>query len=210
MKNRSNIKKELYGLVLAGGKSQRMGHDKGAIKWYGVEQRYFMADLLTKFCNEVFISIRSEQKREIKTGYQTLKDSYKDLGQYGAILSALEKYPGKAFLVVACDLPLIDCNAIAKLIKNRDPKKLATVYKSKIDNLPEPLVAIWEAKSKKRLLELLDEGITCPRKALIKSSNYVKLLNPSYPELTLNVNTPDEVKIAKEIIKERGVDTWLI
>lgn len=210
MKSRSNIKKGLYGLVLAGGKSTRMGHNKGAIKWHEVEQRYFLADLLSEFCEKVFISIRPEQKSEIKNRYQVLYDSYKDLGQYGAILTAFEKYPGKAFLVVACDLPLIDGNAVLNLIKNRDPEKLATAYKSKIDGLPEPLVAIWEAKSRKRLLELLDEGVTCPRKALIKSHENVKLINPSYSELTMNVNTPEEVKIAQKIIKERGEGAWLI
>ncbi len=204
MKSQRNIK-ELYGLVLAGGKSQRMGHDKGLIKWHGVEQRYFLADLLSKFCEEVLISIRSEQKEEIKAGYETIEDFYQGLGQYGAILSALEKYPEKAFIVIACDLPLIDSKAIEELIKNRDLEKLATAYKSRIDGLPEPLVAIWEAKSKKRLLELLDEGITCPRKALIKSRESVKLIEPSYPELTMNVNTPDEIKRAQEIIKERGI-----
>ncbi len=202
--------KSLFGLVLAGGKSQRMGQDKGVIKWHGVEQRYFMADLLSKFCEDVFISIRPEQKHEIKAEYKTIEDSYNDLGQYGAILSALKKYPEKAFLVVACDLPLIDGNAVSNLIKNRDLTKIATAYKSKIDGLPEPLSAIWEAKSKDRLSELLDEGITCPRKALIKSVDNVKLINPSYPQLTMNVNTPDEVKKAQEIIKERGEDAWMI
>lgn len=204
------MKKGLYGLVLAGGKSTRMGHDKGAIKWHGVEQRYFLADLLRKFCEEVFISIRSEQKHEIKTSYKKIEDCYKDLGQYGAILTAFEKYPGKAFIVVACDLPLIDGNAVSNLINNRDPEKLATAYKSKIDGLPEPLVTIWEAKSRKRLVELLDEGVTCPRKALIKSGESVRLVDPPYHELTMNVNTPDEVKKAQEIIKERGEAKWMI
>ncbi len=210
MKRQRNIEKELYGLVLVGGKSQRMGHDKGGIKWHGKEQKYYLVDLLAKYCDKNFISIRPEQKSEIKTRYKTLIDSYKELGQFGAILSALEKYPAKSFLVVACDLPLIDGKAIEKLIKNRDTKKLATAYKSKVNGLPEPLIAIWEEKSRKKLLELLDEGITCPRKALIKSSDNVKLINPSYPKLTMNVNFPDEVKIAQKIIKERGDDAWLI
>lgn len=204
MKSQSNIKKELYGLVLAGGKSQRMGHDKGLIKWHGVEQRYFLADLLSKFCKDVFISIRSEQKHEIKDGYKKIEDFYQDLGQYGAILSALTAYPEKSFLVVACDLPLIDEKAMEYLIRNRDSQKVATSYKSGIDHLPEPLCAIWEAKSKKRLLELLDEGITCPRKALIKSGESVKLVEPSYSELTMNVNTPVEAEKVKEIMKKRG------
>ncbi len=200
----------LYGLVLAGGKSIRMGHDKGAIKWHGVEQRYYLADLLSKYCDKVFISIRPEQKSLIKVGYKTIEDTFQDLGQYGAILSALEKFPGKAFLVVACDLPLFDKKAVEFLLTNRNQEKIATAYKSDIDNLPEPLAAIWEAKSKLRLLELLDEGITCPRKALIRSSDNVNLIKPAIVELTMNANTPDEARKAEEIIKKRGRATWLI
>lgn len=77
----------VYGLVLAGGKSTRMGHDKGKISWHGVEQRYFLADLLGKVAEKPFISIRAEQKNEIDPKYSTIIDSYENLGQFGAILS---------------------------------------------------------------------------------------------------------------------------
>lgn len=205
IKKTNNSKNLLYGLVLAGGKSTRMGHDKGLIKWYGKSQRYFLYDLLSKFCEEVFISVRREQEKEINSGYQTIVDTYENLSQYGAILSTLEKYPNRSFLVVACDLPLIDDNAVNELIKSRDVSKIATSYKSGIDNLPEPLCAIWEEKSKKTLLKLLDEGITCPRKALIKSGKNVKLVKPLYPELTMNVNTSYEAERVKEIMKKRRI-----
>ncbi len=207
---KEKISNSIYGLVLAGGKSLRMGHDKGSIEWHGEEQRYYLADLLSKYCDKVFISIRPEQKNGINSKYKTIIDSHKDLGQYGAILSALEKYPDKAFLVVACDLPLINREALVYLTDNRDPDKMATAYKSDSDDLPEPLAAIWEAKSKERLLELLDTGVTCPRKALIRSSHNVKLIKPLYSELTMNINTPDEAKKAQEIINKKGESTWMI
>lgn len=199
----NNSKELLYGLVLAGGKSTRMGRDKGLIKWHGKSQRYYLADLMGQFCEDVFISIRPDQKDKIKNPYKTIPDMYDDLGQYGGILSALTTYPEKSFLVVACDLPLIDARAMEYLIKNRDSQKIATSYESGIDHLPEPLCAIWEAKSKRILLKLLDEGITCPRKALIKSERKVKLVKPLYSKLTMNANTPEEAEKVKKIMKER-------
>ncbi len=201
-----NTKNSIYGLVLAGGKSKRMGSDKGKILWHGVEQRYFLADLLGKLTGKAFISIRPEQKDEIDPKYGTITDSYENLGQFGAILSALDKHPDKAFLVVACDLPLIDKSSLDYLLKKRGRNKLATAFISSYDNLPEPLAAIWEPESKVRLLQLLNEGITCPRKALIKSSENVNLIKPLFPESTMNTNTPEDAERAEKILKERSIN----
>ena len=64
----------LFGLVLAGGKSQRMGEDKGLINYHGKIQREYMADLLDDICEETFISCRPEQAAEIEH-YPTLPDT---------------------------------------------------------------------------------------------------------------------------------------
>lgn len=190
----SKNKNSIYGLVLAGGKSKRLGKDKGKIKWHGKQQRYYLVDLLNKYCNETYISCRTDQKNEISSSYKTITDSFENLGSYGALLSALTKYPEHSFLVVACDMPHIDENAIEQLIDKRDEKKLATAYKNFDDDLPEPLLAIWEPESRIRLLQLLKEGITCPRKALIKSKPDVKLIKPASPEISMNINTPEDEK----------------
>lgn len=198
----------VYGLVLAGGLSMRMGHDKGKIFWHGVEQRYFLADLLGHITIKTFISIRPEQKDEIDPKFDTIVDTFDNLGQYGAILGALDNYPDRAFLVIACDLPFIDRKSLEYLLENRDKTKLATAFISSYDGLPEPLAAIWEPGSKKRLHKLLEEGITCPRKALIKSSGNVHLIKPLFSEFTMNTNTHDEAIKAKRIIKERGFNIF--
>ena len=206
---KSKIKKDskLYGLVLAGGKSKRMGHDKGKIDWYGKEQQYFMSDLLEKFCEKTFISCRKDQVESIDKKYKTIGDSYNDLGQYGGILSAMSKYNDASFLVVACDLPLVDEKTLAQLTNARDTKKIATAFVNEQNNLPEPLIAIWEGTSRNILLEYLKEGITCPRKALIKSSGLVKLLKPLNPNTIMNVNTPEEAVIARNLITNNKLTT---
>ncbi len=82
---RSNSSKPaLYGLILAGGKSVRMGSDKSVINWHGKEQRYYMADILAGFCKEVFISCRAEQQGSIVQEYKTLVDNYEGAGTTGS------------------------------------------------------------------------------------------------------------------------------
>src|SRR5690606_12491769 len=124
--------------------------------------------------------------------YPTSPDTYTDLGQYGAILSAMAKHPGSAWLVVACDMRLIDEDEIKHLISQRNPGKLATALLNPENDLPEPLAAIWEPASRARLLELLEQGVTCPRKALIKSADRVQLVAPLSDGSVMNANTPED------------------
>ncbi len=157
-------KPPLNGLVLAGGKSLRMGYDKGAINWYGKEQRYYVADMLAPFCHEVFISCRAEQKRQLDSGYQALEDTFTGLGPFGAILSAFREHPDHAWLVVACDLPLLEPDTFRFLIENRGISSAATAFNSPDNEFPEPLITIWEPKSYTVLLAFLAQGYSCPRK----------------------------------------------
>lgn len=188
----------IKGLVLAGGKSRRMGTSKDLMEWYGKEQRYFAADLLENFCEEVFISCRQEQLEHFNTEYQALTDTFLEMGPFGGILTALRSDRNCAWLVIACDLPLLNKETLQFLIQNRDEAKLATTYESPYDGLPEPLITIWEPKSYPVLLHYLGLGNTCPRKVLINTDPLI--LKPLNPDALMNVNTPDEAAKAQQIL----------
>jgi len=197
-KDNNNIK--LNGLVLAGGKSVRMGQDKSVMQWHGKEQRYYLADMLKSLCNEVFISCRADQQNEINATYQTLPDVYTGIGPSGAILTAFSKYPETAWLVIACDLPLLDTATLQYLIANRDTNKIATTFESPYDSLPEPLITIWEPSSHNFLQEHISGGFTCPRKALIRNIENVKVIKAPNPDALMNANTPEDVEKVKKLI----------
>jgi molybdopterin-guanine dinucleotide biosynthesis protein A len=191
---------KLNGLVLAGGKSLRMGNPKDKINWHGKEQKYYAADLLNPFCDEVFISCRQDQLENFDTDYNALTDTFLNMGPFGGILSALRSQRDKAWLVVACDLPLLDEKSLEFLIENRNTEKVATTYESPFDGLPEPLITIWEPKSYPLLLNFLGSGNTCPRKVLINSDTLI--LKPGNPDALMNVNTPEDMAKAKEILRK--------
>jgi molybdopterin-guanine dinucleotide biosynthesis protein A len=191
----------LNGLVLAGGKSERMGFDKGAVSWFGKQQRYHVADILKPLCKDVFISCRSDQKQQINPAYPILEDTFIGLGPYGAILSAFREQPDRAWLVVACDMPLLETETFKFLIEKRKVSAIATAYNSPDDEFPEPLITIWEPKSYPVLLSFLAQGYSCPRKVLINSN--VNLLQAPNIDALTNVNTPDDLEKAKRIIHQK-------
>ena len=181
-------------LILVGGKSTRMGRDKSQIDYHGKPQWQYMADVLRGLNLEVFVSCRDEQAAQYE-GENVVMDTFMDLGPYGAILSAFRENPNTAWLVVACDLPLLDKMTLENLIKNRNPSAVATTYRSpeSAEGFPEPLITIWEPKSYPILLQFLAQGFSCPRKVLINSDTHI--IDPSVPEALTNVNTPDEMKM---------------
>ena len=200
-KKMQQAKPTLNGLVLAGGKSTRMGYNKENILWHGKEQQYYMADLLAKICKEVFISCHAGNQKEINKNYKSLEDTFTGLGPYGAILSAFREKPDDAWLIVACDLPLLDMETLQYLKENRNPCTIATAFESAYNNQPEPLITIWEPKSYPVLLSFLAQGYNCPGKFL--RSNDTAVLKPVNPQAFMNVNTPEEVEMMKQILQKK-------
>ena len=190
----------LFGLVLTGGKSTRMKRDKSSLQYHSKPQSEYCDDLLSQFCDEVYLSNRKEQRSDRgQKDLPQIHDTFNDLGPMGGILTALHTRPDNAWLVLACDLPFIDVETITNLIEHRNPSKMATAYTSIHDGFPEPLCAIYEPKSIHRLLYFLGLGYKCPRKVLINSD--VHLLDPVNDKALENVNTIDDYRQVLEQIK---------
>ena len=193
-----------YGLILTGGKSTRMQQDKSLLNYHGKTQVEFCYELLQNFCDKIFISNRKEQSE--LAGHKGLPqihddEDYLNIGPLAGILSAMKKYPKALWLVLACDLPYVTSKAIQRLIEHRNPKCLATAYKSVHDGLPEPLCAIYEPKFRLTILKFLKNKIYCPRKIMINSK--VKLLDQTDSNALDNINNPEELKNALRILNPK-------
>lgn len=188
---------QLYGLILAGGKSTRMGNDKGLISYHGKPQREYLFDLASDVCNKVFYSAREEQVESFSSDAPIIIDRNEYKGPFNGILSAHRTAPGAAWLILACDLPLLDARGIHQLIAERDPNKAATAFASADSGLPEPLIAIWEPEGLKNAMAHMETSqSSCPRKFLINSNT--KLVRPAREEILFNANSVEEYHMAKE------------
>ncbi len=178
----------LYGLVLAGGQSSRMGENKALLDYHGMAQFEWVAQLLRPHCAHTYISLRDEL--QLPTALPVIVDSFQGLGVYGAILSAFRTVPDAAWLTVACDLPLLDEAALAHLVAARDTSKLATAFHNPATGWPDPLVTIWEPRAYPQLLQFLSMGYTCPRKVLINSD--IQSVPVPHEHTLRNANDPQE------------------
>ena len=193
----SNISsRPLYGLVLAGGHSKRMGKNKALLSYNGKAQVKYLYELLKTSTSKVYVSCRSEQSHSpCFNQLNLIEDRFVGFGAVGGILSALKKHPNAAWFVVACDMPFINKSIIDHLIENRNPYRIATCFYNEYQKWPEPLCAIYEPKSALRLGQYLAIDKYCPRKILMNSN--IQNIKPLFPDCLSNINTPEEFKIAQ-------------
>lgn len=181
----------LFGLLLAGGRSARMGRDKAGVRYGGRTAIERAMDLLATHVERSYVSVRADQVDDpLRRAFPHLHDTHENLGPVAGILAARAVHPAAAWLVLACDLPRLDDASLDHLIAHRAPQRLATAYRSSRDGLPEPLCAIWEPASHAPLVRYVAEGRQCPREFLMLSD--VELLQQPNQQTLDNVNTPEE------------------
>ena len=182
----------IYGLVLAGGESRRMGRDKALLVRDGHSQLAHIAALLESITERVYVSSRQEQQDDPeRSRFENIVDRYEGIGPIAGILSAMDTRPDADWLVVACDLPNIDEPTLSFLIEKAKQKQPFTAFKSNYDGLPEPLCALYRCGSDAIIRRFVEDGIVCPRKILIRSDTL--LLEQPNPAALDNINTPDDL-----------------
>ena len=186
----------IKGLVLAGGSASRMGRDKGDLVYYTQPQKYHTATLLMHLGLDTYISQRYIQKRRRK--FQYIIDRYENIGAMAGILSAFEQYQ-TAWLVVACDYPLIKTQHLDYLLSQRDSTKTATVFLDESNGFFLPTVAIYETD----FFSLLRERITRKDYSFQKllRSHTVKALK-TQDRAFRSIDTPAEYNAIKKEIHE--------
>ncbi|MBO0951004.1 molybdenum cofactor guanylyltransferase [Fibrella forsythiae] len=180
---------DVYGLVLMGGRSTRMGTDKSALVYHGKPQREHLTDLLTPLCKRVCWSVNETQFARLAYS-EKLLDNYPETGPLGGLLTAFDTYPNVAWLVVPCDLPDLDSGTLQTLLANRNADKPATAFWDVDHAGPEPLVSLWEPSAGPLLHSWFQSGNRSPRRFL--STHAITCIDLPDAHAFGNVNDWDE------------------
>jgi len=185
----------LLGLVLAGGRSIRMRADKAALQYGGRSQLERAMALIAPQVERAYVSVRADQAEDpLRARFPQIRDVHENLGPVAGLLAAQARHPEAAWLVLACDLPLLDETTLRHLVSCRAPQRVATAYRSSHDGLPEPLCAIWEPRSAAPLAAYVAAGRQCPRRFLLSAD--AQLIDEPSPGALDNINTPEEYRSA--------------
>ncbi|MEO1420447.1 MAG: molybdenum cofactor guanylyltransferase [Pseudomonadota bacterium] len=180
-------------LVLAGGRSRRMGEDKAAIAVGGETLLDRTVALAKEFADDVWVSVSADQTVDsVRARHPQLVDSRPGKGPLGGILTALDHDPEAEWLVLACDMPGLTRDGLGVLVSaaSEDATSIALASAAAGSDLPEPLYAIWRPEMRDRVADALDAGRRCARKCLLQAG--ATLVEVSSDREITNINTPEE------------------
>lgn len=183
------------GVVLAGGRSSRMGRDKATLRLDGRTLARRAADLLAAVCPEVVVADRG---RGVVPGVPSVADGA-GRGPAAGLLGAAREAPGRALLVLACDLPGVPAPLLAALVELAR-RRGADLALPRSPRGPEPLVAVYGPKALAALAERVAGGEQALVGLLGRADLAVTVLEGEAlerfgdpVEVFRNVNTPEDL-----------------
>jgi len=190
-------KKDITAIVLAGGKSSRMGTDKGFIDLNG---RSFMArivETVEPFVNKIII-VSSDPNYDVFNKKRVV-DIIPDSGPLAGIFSGLFYSESEVNLVLSCDVPLINDVVLNALIEGYDAESDVTQLQSNERTMP--LIALYKKQCMHPCLEALKKGERRLTKVVEQLKTKTIALESSLTPLVRNINTVDELKEIRHELK---------
>ncbi|TWT80925.1 molybdopterin-guanine dinucleotide biosynthesis protein MobA [Planctomycetes bacterium CA13] len=187
----SMVNRDLLGIVLCGGRSSRMGMDKGKLLHpNGVTFLEHAKQRIGEVCELVFMSGHTDDE----TNFPTLADPVTFRGPATGVAMAVDFAAGQGLagcLVTPVDMPNLTSHHLRKLVDCWQHSRSELVcLASECDNRIEPLVSIYPVCFRDELSELAESE----HRSLSRWINARKHAIVTVPPAACkNVNTPDEI-----------------
>ena len=199
------------GVVLAGGRSSRMGTPKAALEWHGSTLLRRTVGILARATEGPVVVVRAKGQDlpELPPHIQVVEDSREGKGPVQGIAAGLTALAGKAeaAFVSSTDMPFLHPAFVRRVLRALDEEQ-ADVALPVARGYPQPLAAAYRislAGTAERLVKedrlrpafLFDEcAVTRLDDALLKQDSVLAVLDPELDSV-LNVNEPADYQAAR-------------
>ena len=192
--------KQVTGIILCGGKSQRMGKNKALLELGGKYIISQVIDTLLPFCTEIIISTNTKELDFL--GYRTISDEKNNIGPIAGIYSALKASKTNKNIILSCDTPFINSGL---LIKMQEVSQGFEIILPVFQGYLQAMTGIFDKSVLPLIEKELSEGNYIPPR-IFEKCNLNKLQigkeNSFYDKhLFFNINSPEDYQKAQEIIK---------
>ncbi len=182
-------------IILAGGKSSRMGTDKALLKYQGKTFIQILYDNLKSTCSEVIIS--SNNPKIIIEGAKTVADKIKDIGPMGGLYTCLKYSKTERNIVVSVDTPFVSVKLLTEIYEKSQNYDISIIEHNKKKH---PLIGVYH----KNVIKILESEIKSEKYKVImfleKTKHQVISVDNSHKDELLNINNPGDYK---KLIEEK-------
>jgi len=176
------------GFVLAGGSSARMGRDKALLPYARATLVQHVAARVQAAAGSATLVGPPAQYGGL--GYPVIPDHFTGCGPLAGIQAALASSQAGWNLVVACDMPALTAEFLARLLAAAECSGAGALVPVWPTGWLEPLCAVYRRELAGPLAEVLQRGERCAARALAGLG--VAHWPISEPEYFENLNTPKE------------------
>jgi len=199
------VQAEITGLILAGGRAQRMGGiDKGLVSFMGKPLIEQAIARLSPQVTSILINANRNHDRYAKYGHAVIADHHPDFaGPLAGFAAGLEHCNTEYLLSVPCDSPVFPLNLSGQLLEQMTSTQSDLVYASSIDpagtTWTQPVFCLMRRSVQPSLQDFLDQG---GRKIdrwfeALRSSTVVFADDAAFA----NTNTPEELQALEQVLQ---------
>lgn len=194
---------EVTGIILAGGKSSRMGTDKGMQELCGKPLIGYAIQVLSELCGTIIISTSSDAYQSL--GYKTVADEIPGIGPMGGIYSAIRQSKTEKNLVLSCDLPFVSKELLSYILESSEGCQVAVPWKG--SQHYEPLCGFYSLSIKEKVHAFIkNENYKLPdlfEEIRINKLIISKELDFYHENLFMNVNSKHDLAAAEKLMYNR-------
>ena len=178
---------EITAIILAGGKSSRMGFDKGLAEIHSVKIIEQVLSIVKKITKNIIIISNNSSYDFL--GLPVYEDLIKDCGPIGGIYTGLNYSKTDYNLIVACDMPFVKESVVNRLLDdNNDYDIIVPLVKNNL----EPLCAFYNKRVMTFFKKQIDDKEYSVHKAIEQLRYKPIVLNADELSFT-NINTPNDL-----------------
>ena len=177
-----HIAEDCVGVVLAGGRSRRMGCDKALLPWQG---RTLLDHAIARFRHAGFATIAVSGDRP---EYFGIPDAYAEAGPLSGLLAVARAFPERYLVAVPVDMPKLPADWLIELAQRRE-----AVTATHFHSFPMPL----SVKASPVVIAGLERRLSDPHgpravRTWLCDLGATALQQPTHPADAFdNANTPD-------------------
>lgn len=182
----------LSAILLAGGKSARMGRDKALLPFRGTTLLDWQLQKLRGLGVGDIMIAGGDYRRE---GARTVADEYPGRGPLGGMHACMKQARNPACLVLSVDVPLVPPQALAALAAahRAGPGPVTLLAHGETW---EPLIGIYQTGLFPRIEAILQSENTAVRR-LLDQTGFDTVVWPGEEDLFRNCNTPADYELLR-------------